>query len=152
MVIINKMDIFIKKNRIIFLGFWLPFIVWALVIFSFSANPAVKTSEVHWQDFVVKKTAHLVEYFIFSLLLYRALVNSQISKRNAVIYTLIAAFCYGATDELHQSFTPGREPRLRDVMIDATGSLLFVLFLYKIMPLSKKLMRLAEIFNLKSTK
>lgn len=145
------MSIFVKKSRRIFFEFWLPFIIWALVIFSFSSSPAIKTSEIHWQDFIVKKTAHIAEYFIFSFLLYRALVNSQIKKRNAFLYTVMAAFFYGVTDEFHQSFTQGRESRLRDVMIDTAGSLLFVFFCYKIVPLSNKLMRLAEIFKLKST-
>jgi VanZ family protein len=79
-------------------------------------------------------------------------VNSYFDKKKAVLSTVIAALFYGATDELHQSFTPGRDPRLRDVMIDITGSLLFVCFLLKIMPLSNKLMRLAEIFKLQSVK
>ena len=146
------MNIFAKKSWIIFVEFWLPFIIWALVIFSFSASPTVRTSEIHWQDFVIKKTVHLVEYFIFSFLLYRALVNSQIGKRNAILYTVIVAFFYGVTDEFHQSYTPGREPRLRDVMIDTAGSLLFVFFFYRIIPQSSKLIRLAEIFKLKSKK
>ena len=29
---------------------------------------------------------------------------------------------YGATDEWHQSFTPGRSPELRDVRNDAAGA------------------------------
>jgi VanZ family protein len=29
---------------------------------------------------------------------------------------------YSATDEFHQSFTPGRHPAVTDVMIDAIGA------------------------------
>ena len=32
------------------------------------------------------------------------------------------AVLYSATDEFHQSFTPGRHPAVTDVMIDALGS------------------------------
>jgi VanZ family protein len=31
---------------------------------------------------------------------------------------------YAVSDEFHQSFTPGREPKLRDVLIDTAGSFL----------------------------
>lgn len=130
------------------LKYWLPVVIWALIIFSFSSNPTVKTSEIHWQDFVVKKTAHLAEYFIFSSILYRALINSGVKPSNALIYVVVAAFLYGLTDEWHQSYTPGREPRLRDVLIDTTGSLLFVfslkIFVYK----NEKLQRLAKMVQL----
>jgi len=129
-----------------FLKYWLPFFVWAVVIFSFSANPAVKTSEIHWQDFIIKKTAHVIEYFIFSLLLYRALKSTgKFKSKDAIIIVLIIAFFYGLSDEFHQSFTPGREPRMRDVFIDAFGSLIFILVFYKFVPKNKKIKRL---FNL----
>ena len=130
------------------LEYWLPFIVWAIVIFSFSSNPTVKTSEVHWQDFLVKKTAHLVEYFAFSLLLYRAIVNSGIKSKNIILIVILITFLYGMSDEFHQSFTPGREPRLRDVMIDTSGSVIFFIFLKKIAPLNKKLIAIEKILQL----
>lgn len=134
----------IRNHIISFIEFWLPFIIWALVIFSFSANPSVKTSEIHWQDFIIKKSAHLTEYFIFTMLLYRALVNSKIKKKNAVLYSVISAFLYGATDEFHQSFTPGRDSKLRDVLIDGTGSLIFIFFLHRILPQNRILIVLSE--------
>jgi VanZ family protein len=34
----------------------------------------------------------------------------------------LIAILYAATDEFHQSFTPGRTPRVTDVMIDAAGA------------------------------
>jgi VanZ family protein len=130
------------------LKYWLPVVIWALVIFSFSSNPTVKTSEIHWQDFIVKKTAHLVEYFIFSLILYRALINSKVSPVKALVTIVIVAFLYGATDEWHQSFTPGREPRLRDVLIDTTGAFLFVFSIKKLVYKNEKLLRLAKMIQL----
>jgi len=40
---------------------------------------------------------------------------------------------YGFTDEFHQSFTPGREPRIRDVIIDTIGGALGVLTFSKVL-------------------
>jgi len=130
------------------LKYWLPFFLWAIVIYSFSANPTVKTTEIHWEDFILKKTAHLVEYFVFSLLFYRVLINSNVKPKNAFWCTVILAFIYGYSDEFHQSFTPGREPKIRDVLIDTFGSLLFILSYKYILPKSKRLTKLAQVIQL----
>ena len=140
-----------KKLKIYFLHFliyWLPFIVWAVVIFSFSSNPTVKTSEVHWQDFFIKKTAHVVEYFVFSLLLYRGMINSGMKSKNIILIVVLTTFLYGLTDEFHQSFTPGREPKLRDVLIDLSGSIIFFFSLKKIVPRSRPLSEIIKMLQL----
>ncbi len=137
------------KNAVkYFIKIWVPFIVWIIVIYSFSSNPTAKTSEIHWQDFVLKKSAHIVEYFVFSLLLYRGLINSNVRADKAIIYVIFATFFYGLTDEWHQSFTPGREPRLRDVAIDTSGAVLFVYSLKKIIFKNEKLVYLAKMVQL----
>ncbi len=139
---------FVSKTLVFVIKYWLPFMVWVMLIYSFSSNPTVKTSEIHWQDFIVKKSAHIVEYFIYSLLLYRALINSRVSSYKALFYIVLAAFLYGAIDEFHQSFTPGREPRLRDVLIDTTGAILFVYSLKNIILRNKKLLYVAKMIQL----
>ena len=35
---------------------------------------------------------------------------------------LLITIGYALTDEFHQSFTPGREPHLRDIVIDGIGA------------------------------
>ena len=137
-----------SKNIIFILRFWLPFIFWLGVIFAFSSNPTTRASEIHWQDFIIKKTAHIVEYFIFSLLLYRALLNSGVRSKRIFAFIVFTAFLYGMSDEFHQSFTPGRDPQPRDVMFDVTGALLFVYFLKKIVPNNKKLTNLSKMIQL----
>ena len=37
-------------------------------------------------------------------------------------WAVLLAVVYGATDEWHQSFVPGRTPELRDLFADAVGS------------------------------
>ncbi len=111
------------KIRIIkFLDHWFPPVAWAGVIFLFSSLTVTPSTEIYWQDFIVKKTAHVVEYGIFAALLYRALRGSGVEKLNAALFAILIAVIYGATDEFHQSFTPGREPRVRDVVFDTIGA------------------------------
>lgn len=106
--------------------FWLPPFLWAIIIFTFSSMQVGSSSEFYWKDFLVKKTAHIIEYGIFATLIYRALVNSGVHKRKAMWYSVAIAMFYGITDEIHQSFTPGRGPAVRDVLIDTLGAGLFI--------------------------
>lgn len=109
--------------------YWLPFLCWALLIYWFSSLPTVTTTQVFWQDFIFKKSAHFFEFMMFSLLLFRALKNSGVEIKKAFVLTFFISLLYAVSDEFHQSFVPGREPRVRDVIIDALGavSILFVL-------------------------
>lgn len=85
----------------------------------------------YWQDFIVKKTGHMLFYGVLALLTYRALRGEGIGKKKAMIWAVIIAAFYGATDEFHQSFIQGREARVRDVFIDgigATGAMLITYY------------------------
>lgn len=121
--------------------YWLPVILWAVVIFSFSAKPTTRTSEIYWQDFIVKKSAHVVEYVIFTVLFYRGLKNGGVEKKEAGVYSVILAILYAVSDEIHQSFTPGREPTVRDVFFDTSGSFLAVYIIWKYLPKAPKRLR-----------
>jgi hypothetical protein len=109
-----------------FIKYWLPPILWAMAIFTVSSITVGSSSDFYWKDFVIKKTAHVIEYGILATLIYRALVNSNVSNKKAMLYSVALAFLYGATDEFHQSFTPGRGPKFTDVLIDTFGASLFI--------------------------
>jgi hypothetical protein len=109
-----------------FIKYWLPPILWAMAIFTVSSITVGSSSDFYWKDFVVKKTAHVVEYGILATLIYRALINSNVSNKKAMLYSVALAFLYGATDEFHQSFTPGRGPKFTDVLIDTLGASIFI--------------------------
>lgn len=103
--------------------YWLPTLVWMALIFTLSSFPTIQAAGVGWQDFFLKKTAHFIEYFILATLLHRSLKNTtNLSTRAAIWLALIITVAYAASDEFHQSLVPGREPRLRDVIIDAIGA------------------------------
>jgi len=120
------------------LKYWLPPILWGLVIFSFSSLQVGSSNEIYWKDFLFKKTAHIVEYAILAILLYRAMIGSDMDKKKALIISIVVASLYGFTDEFHQSFTPGREPKIRDVAIDTLGSLTGVLIFKKVLERNPK--------------
>jgi VanZ family protein len=127
------------------LSLWLPVILWAFVIFLLSSKPAVSVSEIDVTDFIIKKCAHIVEYAIFSTLLYRALYAGDVNKRKAGVYSILIALFYGLSDEFHQSFTPGRDPKLRDVFFDITGAIIAVYSIWNLLPKAPpKILNLAK--------
>ena len=129
--------------------YWLPVFLWAGIIFLFSANPTTSTSEIHWQDFIIKKTFHVIFFGTLATLLYRALKESGVNKIKAGYTALIFTALYGASDEIHQSFTPGRMPRAYDVFFDTIGAILAIFVIWKLLPQAPtRLKTLAEKFSL----
>lgn len=128
---------------------WLPVILWAVLIFHFSSGTIPLASAIHWQDFAIKKTGHVILFGILAVLVYRGLRMEGLDKKRSAIYAVLSATLYGATDEYHQMFTQGRESRIRDVFIDSCGAALIILAIYYFPPkLSKKLYLIVEKLNL----
>jgi VanZ family protein len=94
------------------LTMWLPVVVWAAVIFAFSSIPGLSTGLGTW-DTVLRKGAHMTEYAVLGVLLYRAFAREAPA--------LATGIAYAATDEFHQHFVRGRSASPVDVAIDAVG-------------------------------
>ena len=99
-----------------FIGRWGPVLLWAGIIFTLSSIPTFPRVPVIWWDFILKKSAHVIEYAIFYWLLRRALPQYP-------ILALIIGILYALSDEFHQSFVPGRTAKLTDVGFDTIGIL-----------------------------
>ena len=129
----------------VFLKYWLPLLIWLGVIFVDSTDlmsaehtsrflvpilrwlkPDVAPETIRSVHTAVRKCAHVAEYAILALLLWRALRSG--SAVRAKMSTLVAAILLGcavfaASDEFHQSFVKSRTPSLRDVLLDIAGAL-----------------------------
>jgi VanZ family protein len=81
---------------------------------------------------LMRKSAHLTVYGIFSMLLYYSLGGSRapVWKWKTALGALLIAGGYSLTDEFHQLFVPGRGPSLFDCGIDTVGAFLGVLIVY----------------------
>jgi len=97
------------------IGRWVLVVVWMGVVFWFSAQP--KAALDFGQPEFLSKAAHVAEYAILGWLVQRAR-----GDKRAWWQSWLIAILYAATDEFHQSFSPGRTPRVTDVMIDAVGA------------------------------
>lgn len=121
-----------KKVRKI-ISLWLPPIFWMGIIFFLSSRPTIKTTQIYWQDFLIKKTAHFVEYAILSFLYIRAFLGNGLPRKKTFILAFLVSLIYAVSDEYHQSLVPGREPRIRDVVIDSIGAL-FAIYIVALEP------------------
>lgn len=97
---------------------------WGAVIFLISSWETVPSPRDTLLNFVLKKTAHIAEYAVLYLLAFRAVNESAAHKK--FLAPLVFAVFYAITDEIHQSFVPGRHARVYDVGFDALGGLLMI--------------------------
>ncbi len=72
------------------------------------------------------KVEHIIQYAILGFLLYHTLKNSPYatSRNYAPIFAVIIGVAYGATDEFHQFFVPGRTTSIWDLLADSIGILI----------------------------
>lgn len=92
------------------------------VIFFLSAQPDL-SSGLGVIDLVGRKIVHAGEYALLCGLWWRAL-RTVARPRAALTGAFALAVAYAATDELHQTFVPGRTGSPVDVVIDTLGAAL----------------------------
>jgi len=131
---------------------WIPVFCWMTVIFAASTDalsaqhtgwflipillhffPHMSVQAIDWIHFFIRKGAHLAEYSILGILLWRAIPEHKTAPEvadwwRAGVAVLVATF-YAATDEYHQSFVPSRGSSVHDVLIDACGAAITVICL-----------------------
>ena len=130
---------------------WIPVAVCMAVIFAFSAQPAQDSAQTSsglldllrpllawWTDrlppeqqeafftffhMVIRKTAHFTIYFVMALFSWRAWGNYRFSTPLRALFSVGLCSLYAVSDEIHQSFVPGRGPGAGDVVLDTVGAL-----------------------------
>lgn len=122
---------------------WLMLIFWMGIIFLLSHQPNsgqatynvienifvnIKiNSIISAINFIIRKFAHLTEYFILAFLTVSLL--KEYTKKQIIIFVVTLFFCfsYAVTDEFHQLYVIGRTGSIKDIFIDTTGSIIYLL-------------------------
>lgn len=78
-------------------------------------------------EFWVRKLAHVSEYFILTMLFYRALKTEKSWEFKVGLKSFVFSFLYAISDEVHQIFVAGRGPSPVDVFIDSLGMWLYLI-------------------------
>lgn len=113
----------ISNSRRRFAWEWAAVLSCMALIFGGSSVPGKDIPSLfHYQDILY----HLAIYAILTLLFSRALRKSVTSIDSRVLLISAVAFgvIYGASDELHQLFVPGRSCSGMDLLVDGIGSFL----------------------------
>jgi len=112
---------------------FIPALVWMGIIFYFSSRQTTGIGgDSYWLRFFILKSFHLIEYALLFILINFA-INSKINS-------IFIAYLYGVSDEIHQSFIPGRTSKFTDTLIDLLGIFIGLLILkFIFIPLNKKL-------------
>lgn len=99
---------------------FIPAIVWMAVIFVGSSIPDLPAPPGGIGD----TSVHAAEYALLGALLLRGFAGARWAGVTAVavLLSIATATVYGALDEVHQAFVPGRESALTDLVADATGA------------------------------
>ena len=97
---------------------WLPPLLWAGVILFGTSLPQ---EAVPVQTAKVDKLLHFSIYTVFSFLLTRQISDITTRWRAAAI-AVVLAVTFGALDEWHQRFIPGRSTELADWQADSLGA------------------------------
>lgn len=114
---------------------WIAVILWCAAIYLFTASPvstgshtqaiiehatSASSSAAVTANVIIRKSAHVLVFGLLSVLVAMALRG----VRGSLFIAWLFAACYGALDEFHQSFVPGRAAAATDAAIDAAGALL----------------------------
>lgn len=122
---------------------WLLFVSWLILIFYFSnqsgsissdlSNHVLKTilNNLAISNFTVlagilRKLAHFSEYFILSFLTLNLVKQYKVVSPYDFILVMFFCFFYASSDEFHQLFIENRTASFLDVLLDYSGSLLYL--------------------------
>ena len=111
-------------------------VYYAIILF----QKVVPTITFDTASFIVRKAAHFSEYLLLGFFLCKSVYNLKQLQNPSLIKpagflnicttSWVLTTLYAVSDEIHQSFVPGRSCELRDMCIDACGALIGVLISY----------------------
>ena len=103
---------------------WLPAVTMMVLIFIASSMPGDEVPEFGTIDLIIKKGGHLIGYALLAAACFMAAYGGNKNAIRSVVISLCIAVVYAASDEYHQTFTPGRSPSVVDVGIDTAGAII----------------------------
>lgn len=91
------------------------------IIFFFSTRQTADIIPENIPHFVFFKSLHLLEYALLAILIFYSFLRQK--------STIILAYLYSLSDEIHQTFVAGRSGRFKDTFYDLLGIIIGLLLL-----------------------
>lgn len=111
---------FVGKRRA--WAWWFLALAWmGLIYFLSDQSQLALPIELWWSD-LLSWLAHFSEYAILACLLWFAARSTPGLSRRAATIAFVVVALYALSDEVHQSFVPGRMPDIRDWLVDLVGA------------------------------
>jgi len=131
----------LMKQMSNFAKFWLPAILYMLLIVILSSIPNPPTPQLDWYN--IDKLYHTIEYCVLSFLTLWAFIYSPWKRlsHHATLFAVLWASFFAATDEIHQAFVPNRSPSVADWIFDTIGVIVGILALHLLLRLSHRIRR-----------
>lgn len=102
-------------------------------------NPRTRNLEKKEKDRIqenlivpIRKTAHFSVYMCLGALIFILANTYKIKDFRKILISLISAFIYACSDEIHQLFVGGRSGEFRDVCIDTCGAMFGIILVLAI--------------------
>ena len=114
-----------------FIRYWLPLLVYSVLIFYLSSLPLNGLKEKESKEtFGIPDDVfnHLLEYGFLAILSYRAFSNSKINilNKKAFLIAILFTISYGIIDEIHQLFVPTRLFEIKDIISNSIGTFIIL--------------------------
>lgn len=124
------------RFSMVFFQYFVPVLAWMSVIFLLSSQSSLGTTghPLSSFQFLLRKGAHVAEYFVLGVLLFR-LFRFYFSRNSHAIAAgvVLSSLPFAISDEAHQLFVLGRQGRITDVGIDAIGIFFSLVFCFVIL-------------------
>lgn len=100
--------------------YWIITVFYMAAIFYISSQKSAELPPLPWGS---DKVLHAAAYAVLGVLSCLSFKKSGLSRR-VIALSFLLAVIYGITDEFHQSFVPGRNATVGDVIADSVGAFL----------------------------
>ena len=100
-----------------------------------SGRELSESEKEKWTTYLVvpvRKGAHLGVYLVLGILIFSFISEFMIISYKSILLAIGISFLYACSDEIHQMLVPGRSGQISDVLLDAVGSSIGIVFYYLI--------------------
>lgn len=111
------------------LFYLIPIFLWMFIIYLLSSQSTLTSggSTFDLTAYLLRKTAHIGEYFVLTILIVRAIDILDQPINRALLMGGAFSLLYALSDELHQTFVPLRDGKFMDIGIDLIGIIIALL-------------------------
>lgn len=110
-------------------------------VFPYTKNLSENTKNkiVEKSQPIIRKGAHFSIYMLVGIFIMSFISTYKLHLKYKFSISILVGLIYAITDEIHQSFTPGRTPSVIDVGIDTCGVFLGIILVLIVISVYKAL-------------